>query len=288
MKNKYTVKKFAVDTVYDFVGCMLYTTAVYSFVLSTGFTTGGISGLALIVNRLFGLPVGLVTLTINIPVILISYTVLGKMFLFKSLKSMVMLSICLDYIGPHLPKYAGNTMLAALCAGVLIGLGLVIIYMRGSSTGGADFLILSIRKKIPHLSIGNISVSIDAIILTLGGIALHNIDASLYGAITVFIATRVIDAVMYGAGSGKLLFIVTDDGDGVSKAIYESVGRGSTIADIRGSFEGKPRQLVVSAVSKSQLFGARKAAISVDENSFTMVTPSDHVFGQGFADPRED
>lgn len=288
MKNKYNLKTFLTDIVFDFVGCGLYATAIYSFVRSTGFTTGGISGLALVINFLTGLPVGILGLLINVPIILISYKVLGKFFLLKSLKTMLILSICLDYIGPLLPKYTGSTMLAAVCAGVLIGLGLVTIFMRGSSTGGSDFLILSIRKKRPHFSIGNISVTIDAVILIIGGIAFQNIDATLYGAITIFISTRVIDMVMYGSNSGKMLFIVTDKADDVARAIYSAVGRGSTIADIRGSFDNKPRQLILSAVSKSQLFGARKAAHSVDENSFTMVSPTDEVFGTGFADPRQD
>ncbi|MEG2082598.1 MAG: YitT family protein, partial [Oscillospiraceae bacterium] len=108
-----------------------------------GFATGGISGLALVVNYLTHLPVGLVTLALNIPVIAISYSVLGKKFLIKSLKTMVVLSFCLDYIGPFLPQYKGDIILAAICAGVLIGTALVTIYMRGSSTGGGDFLILS-------------------------------------------------------------------------------------------------------------------------------------------------
>ncbi|MEG1801788.1 MAG: YitT family protein, partial [Oscillospiraceae bacterium] len=227
-------------------------------------------------------------LALNIPVIAISYSVLGKKFLIKSLKTMVVLSFCLDYIGPFLPQYKGDIILAAICAGVLIGTALVTIYMRGSSTGGGDFLILSIRKKLPHLSFGNISVVIDGVILIIGGIAFQNINATLYGVVAAFIATRVLDAIMYGSSSGKMLFIITDKGDAVASAIFHSVHRGSTIADIRGSYEGKPRQLVLSAVSKSQLFTARKAAHLADENSFTMVTPTDNVFGLGFADPRDD
>ncbi|MEG0019290.1 MAG: YitT family protein [Oscillospiraceae bacterium] len=288
MKSKCTLKSFAIDILCDFTGSLCYTIAIYSFIRSAGFATGGVSGLALVINYLTKLPVGMVTLALNIPVIAISYSVLGKKFLIKSLKTMVILSFCLDYIGPHLPQYQGETILAAICAGVFIGLALVIIYMRGSSTGGGDFLILSVRKKLPHLSIGNISVAIDGVILIIGGIAFQDINATLYGVVAAFIATRVLDAIMYGSSSGKMLFIVTDDGEAVSKAIFNSVKRGSTIADIRGSYAGQPRQLVLSAMSKSQVFTARKAAHGADENSFTMVTPTDNVFGLGFADPRDD
>lgn len=285
MKN---VKALAEDIVFDFIGCMLYTVGIYVFAMKAQFTTGGVSGLALAINHLSGLPMGAITLLLNIPIIFISYKVLGKIFLLKSLKTMVILSFCIDYIGPMLPQYSGNKIIAAIFMGICIGTGLVLVYMRGSSTGGADFITLSIRKKRPHLSVGNIAAATDVIVLIIGGLAFKSVDASLYGAISVFICSTVMDRIMYGAGSGKLLFIVTDKGQEVATAIWKASERGCTIADVRGSYQGEKRQLVISAMSKSQLFASRKAAHQVDDGCFMMVTATDEVFGEGFADPRAD
>ena len=288
MKPKYTLKKLGRDLIFDFVGCVTYASALNCFILPAGLATGGISGVALIINYLTGVPVGVATFMLNIPIIIVCYKVLGRTFLLKSIKTMMILTLSIDVITINFPKYHGDTILAAICAGVLVGAGLGTIFLSGSSTGGSDFVILSVRKIAPHFSIGTLCLVFDYTVLLSGGIVFKNINATLYGAVAMFIASQIMDKIMYGSARGKMLFIVTDKGEEVAKNIFQTVGRGSTIADIRGSYTGKPKQLVISAVSKSQLFKARKTAHTVDENSFTMVTSTDEVFGQGFSDPREE
>lgn len=288
MKSKYTFKTLVIDLIFDFVGCISYGIALNCFILPQGFATGGISGVALIVNYLTKAPVGTITFLLNIPIIIVCYRVLGRMFLLKSIKTMAVLTIAIDIITIRFPKYTGEPILAAIVAGVFVGAGLGVIFLRGSSTGGADFVTLSVRKVAPHFSIGTLCLAFDYIVLAVSGVIFKNIDATLFGAVAMFVASQIMDKIMYGSARGKLLFIVTEKGDEVAKSINEAVGRGSTIADIRGSYTDTPRQLVISAVSKSQLFKARKVAHIADENSFTMVTSTDEVFGEGFSDPREE
>ena len=124
----------------DFAGALLYAVGIYCFAMPADFATGGVSGAALILRHVAEIPMGQITILLNIPMILLSLRVLGKRFLISSIKSMLIFSVVLDAVAPLFPVYTGNPILAAVCTGVFTGLGLVPVYLRGGSTGGTDFL----------------------------------------------------------------------------------------------------------------------------------------------------
>ena len=198
---------------------------------------------------------------------------------------MVIQTLILDLVMPLFPVYRGNQLLAALFTGVLMGAGLVLVYMRGSSTGGSDFLTLSLHKVMPHISVGQFSLMIDSLILLAGAFAYGNIDAALYGLISTFACSQVMDRVLYGAGSGKMALIITDRGMEAAKAISDETDRGSTLVRSIGTFSGSERDLLICACSKSQIFKVRSAAHAVDDDALVMITEVDEVYGEGFKPP---
>lgn len=288
MKPKYTAKTLLIDLIFDFAGCLLYAAALNCFIIPNGLASGGVSGIALIIHHLTGLPTGTVTFVLNIPIIFLCLKILGKVFLLKSIKTLAILTLCIDVISVNFPVYSGEKILAALAAGLMVGAGLALTYLRGSSTGGGDFITLSVRKLYPHFSIGMLTQCFDYIVLTAGAIVFGDIDAALYGAIAMFMAGQIMDKIMYGSNKGKLLLIVTDKGQEVADGIFGVIERGATVCDVRGGYSKGKKQLVISAVSKHQLPKARKAAHEADPMAFTMITNTDEVFGEGFIDPRED
>ena len=245
------LKTFAVDTVYDVVGSILFAIGVYTFAKSADFAPGGVSGLALICNYLWDLPIGTMTLIINIPIIIISYKVVGRKFLLKSFKTMVISTLFLDLVFPLTPLYTGNSFLAAIFSGVFMGAGLALIYMRGSSTGGTDFLIVTIKKLKPHFSMGQVTLMTDLVVIVLGGFVFGNIDAVLYGVISTYAASVIIDKIIYGAGSGKLAIIITTDGYATAKKIDEETGRGATLIKAIGTYSGIERHIFLCACGKA-------------------------------------
>jgi len=288
LKPKYSFKTFLGDIGFDLVGCILYAVGINCFIMPQDFASGGVSGIALIITYLTGLPNGTITFILNIPLILVSFKILGHMFLLKSVKTLAILTFCIDILTQPFPKYTGDPILAAICAGLAIGSGLGVVYMRGSSTGGSDFITLSIRKLKPHFSVGTITSTIDYIILGASIVFLGNVDAALYGCVAMFVSAKVLDQIMYGGNKGKMMMIITEKGDEVANSIFATTERGVTIADVRGAYSGQPKQLVISAMSKHELPKARKAAHLADEKAFTMITNTDEVFGEGFIDPRDD
>lgn len=280
-----SLKNLAVDLLYDTVGGILFAMGYYTFAKNGDFAPGGISGLALIFNHLWNLPIGTMSLLLNIPIILLSYRVVGHKFLLKSFRTMIISTLFLDLVFPLFPVYRGSQLLTALFTGLLSGTGLALIYMRGSSTGGTDFLLLSIKKLRPHLSLGQVTLYIDGIVILLGGLIFRNVDSVLYGAIATVAASTVIDKIMYGAGGGKLAIIITAQGKLTAEQINEVTGRGSTLVPAVGTFSGEPRDMLLCACGKAQMFKVRDAAHAADPNAFVMITEASEVFGEGFTPP---
>lgn len=275
-------KNIVLDILCDIIGSFFYAVGIYTFARMANFAPGGVSGLALIMNYLWKLPIGITTIVLNIPLILASVRILGKNFLFKTLKTMCFCMIFLDVIFPHVPVYTGSQFMASLYSGIFLGIGHAIFYMRGSSSGGTDFLTMSVKVLHPHLSIGVVTMSIDFVIILLGWPTFGNVDAVLYGLTSTLLTSIVIDKIMYGMGAGALVIIVTDCGQEIAKRIGELIGRGSTKLQAKGGYTQKYRDVLLCACSKSQAYMVREVVHEIDRTSFVMVTETKEVFGEGF------
>ena len=166
---------------------------------------------------------------LNIPLAFLCYKLLGRGFFLRSMRCMVISSIFIDYIGPMLPAYDGDRLLAALCTGVTMGVGYALIYMQNSSTGGADFVVMAMKAVRPHLSLGKLAFVTDVAIVLAGGFLFRDVDGIIYGMIVSFLFSAVIDKVMYGANAGKLALVVTTQGTKICQVIDDTCKRGSTI-----------------------------------------------------------
>ena len=176
--------------------------------------------------------------------------------------------------------------MAALFSGIFLGIALALFYMRGSSSGGTDFLTMSVKVLRPHLSIGMITMLIDLVIIFLGWPAFGTVDAVLYGLTAMILTSLVIDKIMYGMGSGTLLIIITDKGEEVAARISDVIDRGSTEIKARGSYTQDNKDVLLCACSKSQAYMVRRLAHEVDKNVFIMVTETNEVYGEGFLEAK--
>lgn len=280
--KKSNVKEFAMDILIDIAGGMLIAIGVYNFAANAGFPVAGISGIALIFYHLFGLPIGTVTLALNVPIIIWCYRILGKNFLLRSIKTMIISSLLMDFVAPLFPVYNGDRMLAAICVGVITGLGYAMIYLRNTSTGGADFVIMSIRVLKPHMSIGRITFITDLIIVLTGGILFGDVESTIYGLVLTYILSVVVDKVMYGIDAGKMTLIVTDHGEEVAAKIDELTARGSTFIKAMGSYSKEDKLVVMCACSNKEMHMVQKAVKEVDPQAFLVTMESNEVRGEGF------
>ena len=226
--GKINWKEWGTDILVDLFAGMIIAIGIYNFALNANFPVAGFSGIAIIMYHLIGLPVGAGTILLNVPVAIFCYKFLGRRFFIKSVKSMVISSLLMDYIAPLLPVYEGSRLLAALCMGVLSGAGYALIFMRGSSTGGQDFISVAIKKVKPHVTLGMITFVLDVATIVLGSVLVFkDVDGFIYGVLVTYLMAIVMDRILYGIDEGKMTFIVTEHGEEVSKHIDAYSGRGS-------------------------------------------------------------
>jgi Uncharacterized conserved protein len=276
-------KEVAVDLLVDIIASMAIAVGVYNFALNANFPVAGFSGIAIIIYHLTGIPVGVGTLILNIPVAIFCYKFLGRTFFLKSLKTIIISSVFMDYIAPMLPVYEGSRFLAALCMGVLCGFGYAVIFMRGSSTGGQDFISMAVKKVKPHISLGVITAVQDFSTILLGSILVFkDVDGFIYGIIVTYIMTLIMDKILYGMDEGKMTLIVTERGEELAVQIDEYTGRGSTILRGMGSYSKRKKDVIMCACNNKQMYTIKKMVHALDPEAFTIIVESNEVVGEGF------
>lgn len=281
--NKKCIKEVGIDLAADVLGSFLIAVGVYNFAAASEFPVSGVSGVALILYYFFKLPIGTMTIVLNVPIILVCYRFLGKRFLLKSFKTMLFVTFFTDVVAPLLPVYQGDLILAAICTGVVSGIGYALIYMRGTSTGGVDFVMMAYRSRNPHVSLGKLIIIIDFSIVLVGGVLMGgDMNKIIYGMVATFILSAMVDKIMYGLDAGKMTLIVTDKGQAVADKIDELTGRGSTLLKGIGSYTQEEKQVVMCACNNKQMHMVQKAVKEVDHNSFLVTMESSEVRGEGF------
>lgn len=272
------------DLLCDCIGSFLYAVGVVTFAKQANFAPGGVTGIAIIINHFCPfLKIGMLTVLINAPVAVICYRLLGHDFFVKSIKSMLISAFFLDYVAPLIPMYDGDPLLAALFAGALAGVGLAIIYIPGSSTGGTDFIIMSIQKKFPHLTIGAVSLCVDGMVILLGGLVYDNINAVLYGVLMTFVNTTILDHMLYGSGSQKMLLVISDKSDEIAWVITHELERGVTLLTGKGGYTQQARPMLFCVCSKIEVASTRKIVYRIDPTAMVMLSTVDEAYGLGFS-----
>ncbi|WP_346669162.1 YitT family protein [uncultured Subdoligranulum sp.] len=271
-----------VNLLLEILGCFISAAGIYSFAVAAEVPVTGIAGISAILYRLFGLPMGLSNVLINVPIVILSYKLLGRSFLLRSLRCMILFAVFTDYLLPVMPVYTGNRLLATICGGVVGGIGDALIYMQNSSTGGMDFITMAIKAKRPHLPFGNLTFGAALAVILLNGVVFRDVDSIIYGLMFNFIVAAVINKMMFGFSSSMLALIVTDDGKAACEEIDRVADRGSTILQGRGGYGGQPKDVVLCACSNKQLYEIEHAMQTLDPGCFIIMLQSNEVQGEGF------
>lgn len=277
-------KNSITDYIIIALGASLYAASVAVFTSKNNIAPGGLTGVSTMLNYLFSLPIGAMIFLMNIPLFLWAFFKNGKGFVIKTMTGTALVSVFIDIFQAVLPFYGGNIMLAAIFGGALSGLGLGLIFARGGSTGGTDIIAVSLNKRFPHISTGRLMLLSDAVVLTAAAIVYGNIESALYAGITIFVSVRVIDAVTYGTsrGNGKLIFIISDSYDVISREIIQKLGRGVTILDGSGAYTGNSKRVLMCAARPNQVVKITKGVKIIDKNAFIVVTTANSILGEGF------
>lgn len=280
MKNILKNNKWIFATIF---GSAIFALGFALFLSPNDMSAGGISGLALIFVELTGLgTVGILSILINLPLFILGGLKIGKRFFAGSLLGMVLSSVLIDTFS-LLPIPVVEPLVAVLYGGVLCGLGLGIVFICGTSTGGSDILVRLLKLKYRNVPIGQISMYFDVVVVVLTGLVFRDVTKSLYTGITVFLCGQVVDAVVYRFDYSKVALIITSEHQRIADAIGHKLDRGATFLHGEGSYSHREMKVVLAAVKKQQLAELKELVMAIDPNAFVIVQEAHQVLGDGFS-----
>lgn len=249
---------------------------------------GGISGLAQVFVELtnFG-TVGLLSILINLPLFILGGLKIGKRFFLGSMIGMFLSSVLIDVFAIW-ATVEMEPLVCVLYGGVLCGLGLGIVFVFGTSTGGSDILVRLLKLRYRNVPIGQISMYFDVVVVTLTGLVFQDVTKALYTGLVVFITGQVIDAVVYRFDYSKVAMIISKEHDAIARAIGEKLDRGATFLHGEGSYSGKDMKVVLCAVKRQQMAELKDLVIHIDPDAFIILQEAHQVLGDGFAKHSKD
>lgn len=271
------------DVLFDIIGSFALAIGIYCFSEAADIAPGGISGIAIMLKYLFGLPVGMMTFVINIPLLLLAWKYMGRGFTLKTLKTLVFNTIILDYmVTPWFPQYAGDRMLSSIFGGIFFGAGLAFIFMRGSTTAGTDIVSHLMEKRFPHIPIGTLLMFIDCVILAASMLVFENIESGLFGMVALFCQTKVIDGIIYGLDKGRTVMIMSPQSQEIAARVIKEMDHGATFLKGRGAYSGKDMEVLYVVVRIPEFHQLKEITYEEDPNAFLIVTEANQIIGEGF------
>ena len=291
-------KGLLVDCLYILAGGVCYGVAIAMFSAPNNIAPGGVTGIATLLNYIsihwgfpFEIPIGVATIVMNVPLLIAAWTVLGRRLAIRTLWGILVSSVLVDLMDPYLNTlYSGekaNLILVCIFGGVILGFAVGLIMRRGGTTGGSEIISRLLEKKFPHMSVGTLILAVDAVVITLSALVYGKLENAMYAVVFVFISSNVIDRVVYGGRSGKMVLIMTKKQPEVTAAITSQINRGCTLLKAQGGYSGQDQKMILCAVRRAEVFRLRQVAFEIDPDAFMMTLSTDEVRGYRWLKPNE-
>lgn len=280
MQELYHKYKWIVATV---LGSAIFALGFALFLGPNDMNAGGISGLAQIAVELTGMgTVGGLSIIINLPLFILGGLKIGRRFFLGSMIGMILSSVLIDAFAV-IAIPTPEPLIAVLYGGVICGVGLGLVFVNGTSTGGSDILVRLLKLRYRNVPIGQISMVFDAIVVVLTGLVFQDVSKALYTGVTVYLSGKVVDAVVYNFDYSKVALIISDHHEAIAQAIGRELDRGATFLHAEGSYSHNPKKVVLAAVKKQQLAELKELVVHIDPNAFIIVQEAHQVLGDGFS-----
>jgi len=269
------------------IGTGILAISIQNFYDPIGLVTGGFTGLAIVIKTASaavvpgGIPLWLTNVVLNVPVFILSYIIMGKKFVGRTLFGTAMLSAWL-YIIPPVDLARGDMLLAAVFGALFSGTGMGIILRGHATTGGTEMVACLIHKKmIKHYSVVQIMQILDGLIVCLG-LFQYGLRATMYAMIAIFVTTKESDAILEGFKYSKAAYIITDHHKEIANRIMREIDRGVTGMSARGMYTGQDKLVLYCVVSRREIVQVEEIVTEIDPNAFVIVSDVREVLGEGF------
>ena len=273
------VVKYALIT----IGAAIGAVGFQFFMFPNAIVSGGLIGIAQIVNRLTGLPVGAFSIVLNVPLFIIAWKQFGLGFIISSFAGTVLYSVFIDAAAMTNIVATTDPMLASIIGGVIKGLGLGTIYYVGATTGGVDIVARILRRRFPYINFGTLILLMDAVIIAAYAWIFKIYESAMYSLICMFVMSRAVDLVLYGLDNSNICYIVSEHTDDiVSEITLGQLHRGVTLLHAEGAYSHEEKQVIMCVIKRPQIAAIRRMVRAIDPKAFMVVTDAKNVFGKGF------
>ena len=262
-------------------GSLLFSASMNMFVLPARIVVGGMTGIATVLNLFWQLPIGLMIILLNIPLVILNTRKFGRDFLLRALAGIISTSLAVDLI-TIFPVTITDPLLCSLFGGVTMGAALGILLSRGYTTGGTDLVATLLRLRFRRVPLGSLIMLSDLVIIVGSAMASHDFDGIFYSVICIYVMGKVTDLVISGQRRAELAFIISGRPEELPGLISGRLGRGATLLYASGGFRGEDRRVVMCVVGKGELFFLKKLVAEFDRSAFVIVCPAGEVLGEGF------
>ncbi len=286
-KNMLILKKYISIT----IGAFLMGLSVNLIFEPMSLVTGGVSGLAIVVKSWTaaimdgGIPVWLFNVAVNIVLFLIATKIRGFKFLISAIYGTIIYVLSMMIL-PIVDLNLNDYLLAAILGGVIGGAGIGLVFSVQSSTGGTDLVAYILQNKNKHMSVPQLMIFVDGIIIIIGAIT-FGLGHALYALISVFISTKVSDSMLEGLKFAKMAYIISDHYSEIANAILTQMDRGVTGISATGMYSNKDKKMLFCVVSRKEIVRITEIAQRIDPRSFVIVSDVREVVGEGFIEYRQ-
>lgn len=265
------------------IGSAIYAAGFEFFMFPNSIVSGGVTGIAMIINYFTALPVGVLTIVLNIPLFVFAWRSFGREFMLNSLIGMAVSSAFVDLFAVSGIVLTGDCMLASIIGGAIKGAGLGIIYYVGATTGGIDIVAKILRRRMPQINFGTIVLLLDVVIITAYALILGNYESAMYSVVAMFVVSKMIDLILYGIDNSSLCYIISEKSLELSASITSGrLHRGVTILEGEGAYSHQKKHVIMCVIKRTQIGELRRLVRRVDEHAFFVVSDAKNVFGNGF------
>lgn len=279
--EKKSNKRRMLDYLLMTVSCVCYAVGISLLLDPNNLAPGGVTGISIILNRLFSVSTGLLFFVLNIPILLVGAWKFGGRFILSTVYCTVLISFLTDFFSKY-DALTKDPLLAVLAGAGLSAIGMGGAFKAGATTGGMDIIIKILRLKFPYMKTGGLYLIADVLIVTASAFVFQNIDRALYSGIAVVVTSFTLDFVLYGRDGAKLIYIISDEADKIAERLLEELDIGVTYVNGQGAYSGKDKKVIMCVMRKQSAALAEEVVKEEDPLSFMIVTSATEIYGEGY------
>lgn len=280
-EQKKTWKRRVLDYLIITVAAFIYAAAVSLLLDPNALAPGGVTGIAVILNRVTNVSTGTWIFLINIPILILGMWKFGIRFILSTAYCTAAVSFFTNLLSGF-EAVTTDLFLASVAGGALMAVALGLVFKTGATTGGMDIIIKLFRLKFPYMKTGSLFLIADAIVVILSGLVFRNIEVAMYAGLVVIINSFLLDIVLYGRDGAKMIFIISDHHEAITRRILEELDIGVTYISGSGAYSGKEKNVIMCVMRKQLSPKAEEIIKEEDPLAFMIVTSATEIFGEGY------